>query len=58
VAVIIDATLPSQREWTGDLAALPDADVVSPGVIVIGAVAAFPARAHQLAAAHHAPGDA
>ena len=54
VAVVIDATLASQREWTGQLASLPDADVASPGVIVIGAVAAFPARASELTAAHHA----
>jgi uroporphyrin-III C-methyltransferase len=57
VAVIIDATTPSQRQWTGELAALPDADVVSPAVIVIGAVAAFPVRAGQLAAAHAASLD-
>lgn len=58
VAVIIDATTPEQREWTGDLMSLPDADVASPGVIVIGAVAAFPVRAAQLASARHAPFDA
>jgi uroporphyrin-III C-methyltransferase len=58
VAVIIDATTPQQREWFGDLASLPDADVVSPGVIVIGAVAAFPVRAVELAASRHAPFDA
>jgi uroporphyrin-III C-methyltransferase len=58
VAVIIDATTPDQREWTGDLASLPDADVASPGVIVIGAVAAFPARAARVAATRHAPFDA
>ncbi|MCU1361367.1 MAG: uroporphyrinogen methyltransferase [Ilumatobacteraceae bacterium] len=50
VAVIIDATTPQQRQWTGDLASLADAPVASPGVIVIGAVAAFPARAAQMAA--------
>jgi uroporphyrin-III C-methyltransferase len=58
VAVIIDATTPDQREWTGDLASLPDAEVTSPGVIVIGAVAAFPARAARVAATRHAPFDA
>ena len=58
VAVIIDATTPNQRQWTGDLASLTDADVCSPGVIVIGAVAAFPARAAQLAASRHASFDA
>jgi uroporphyrin-III C-methyltransferase len=58
VAVIIDATTADQREWTGDLASLPQADVSSPGVIVIGAVAAFPVRAAQLAATRHAPFDA
>jgi uroporphyrin-III C-methyltransferase len=58
VAVVIDATTAEQREWTGDLASLPGADVSSPGVIVIGAVAAFPLRAAQLAATQHAPFDA
>jgi uroporphyrin-III C-methyltransferase len=58
VAVIMDATTPSQREWVGDLASLPDANVASPAVIVIGAVAAFPASAAELAATRHASFDA
>ena len=58
VAVIIDATTPDQRQWIGDLESLVDADVCSPGVIVIGAVAAFPASAAQLAASRHASFDA
>lgn len=58
VAVVIDATTANQRVWTGDLAALPDADVCSPGVIVIGAVAAFAADAAELAVLQHAPFDA
>jgi uroporphyrin-III C-methyltransferase len=55
VAVVMHATTPDQRQWTGELRALPDADVVSPGVIVIGAVAAFPARVAGMAAANHQP---
>ena len=56
VAVVMHATTSAQRQWTGQLDSLPDADVESPGVIVIGAVAAFPARAAvSLAAAYVAP---
>jgi uroporphyrin-III C-methyltransferase len=45
VAVVMDATTQDQRVWTGELRALGDADVESPAVIVIGAVAAFADRA-------------
>jgi len=41
VAVVMHATTSRQEVWTGRLEQLPDADVASPGVIVIGAVAAF-----------------
>jgi siroheme synthase len=42
VAVVIDATTPEQRVWRGQLDHLADADVASPAVMVIGAVAALP----------------
>lgn len=42
VAVVVDATTAEQRVWRGRLDALGDADVVSPAVMVIGAVAALP----------------
>jgi uroporphyrin-III C-methyltransferase len=42
VAVVIDATTPEQKVWRGRLDALGAADVVSPAVMVIGAVAALP----------------
>jgi uroporphyrin-III C-methyltransferase len=41
VAVVMDATTPIQRVWTGGLDAVAAAAVASPAVIVIGAVAAF-----------------
>jgi uroporphyrin-III C-methyltransferase len=41
VAVVMDATTPAQNVWTGRLEQLADADVASPAVIVIGAVATF-----------------
>jgi siroheme synthase len=46
----MDATTPDQRVWTGELAALGVADVESPAVIVIGAVAAFADAAVLVAA--------
>ena len=55
VAVVMDATTLRQRVWCGDLAGLVDADVESPAVIVIGAVAAFASEAAQLVAAHTLP---
>ena len=50
VAVVMDATTPAQRVWTGRLDTLGDADVESPAVIVIGAVAAFADAAASFAA--------
>lgn len=41
VAVVIDGTTAEQRVWSGRLDALGAAEVVSPAVIVIGAVAAM-----------------
>ena len=41
VAVVMNATTPEQRVWRGELDDLGAADVASPAVIVIGAVAAF-----------------
>ncbi|MGD9999126.1 MAG: uroporphyrinogen-III C-methyltransferase [Ilumatobacteraceae bacterium] len=58
VAVVSDATTADQQQWFGELAGLPAADVRSPGVIVIGAVAAFPAHVAELAATRHAVADA
>ncbi len=55
VAVVMDATTPRQRVWCGDLAGLVDAEVDSPAVIVIGAVAAFASEAAQLVAAYPLP---
>jgi siroheme synthase len=52
VAVVVDATTPDQRVWSGRLDALGDADVASPAVIVVGAVAAFADAATGLAATH------
>lgn len=51
-AVVMHATTPRQRVWTGSLAELPGADVESPAVVVVGAVAAFPVAAAGLVAAH------
>ena len=51
VAVVMDATTPAQRVWTGRLDTLADADVESPAVIVIGAVAAYADEAASLARA-------
>ena len=42
VAVVIDATTPDQRVWRGRLDELGSAEVASPAVMVIGAVAALP----------------
>jgi uroporphyrin-III C-methyltransferase len=55
VAVVMDATTPRQRVWSGDLIGLITADVASPAVIVIGAVAAFANDAAALVAAHTLP---
>jgi uroporphyrin-III C-methyltransferase len=49
VAVVMNATTPSQRVWSGRLDALGGVDVGSPAVIVIGAVAAFADTAASLA---------
>lgn len=51
-AVVMDATTERQRVWTGALDGLADADVCSPAVIVIGAVAAFAQSAAELAVSH------
>jgi len=51
VAVVMHATTPAQRVWTGALDQLADADVSSPGVIVVGAVAALGDIAVDVAAA-------
>ncbi|CAB4582242.1 unannotated protein [freshwater metagenome] len=56
-AVVMHATTPRQRVWTGRLGELPDADVASPAVMVIGAVATFAADAAALVAAHTLPLD-
>jgi uroporphyrin-III C-methyltransferase len=58
VGVVVDATTDDQVAWFGELAELPQADVRSPGVIVIGAVAAFPAHVAEIAATRHAVVDA
>lgn len=57
VAVVMHATTPRQRVWSGCLDQLPDADVESPAVIVIGAVATFADDAAALVAAQAAPAD-
>ncbi len=57
VAVVMHATTPRQRVWTGRLEQLPDAEVESPAVMVIGAVAIFAQDAAALVAAHPAPFD-
>lgn len=41
VAVVMNATTPVQRVWVGRIDGLADADVTSPAVMVIGAVAAM-----------------
>ena len=56
-AVVMHATTPRQRVWSGRLGELPDADVASPAVMVIGAVATFAADAAALVAAHTLPLD-
>jgi uroporphyrin-III C-methyltransferase len=50
VAVVMHATTPEESVWTGTLGELPGADVASPGVIVVGAVAAFADSAVDAAA--------
>lgn len=55
VAVVMEATTARQRIWSGDMRSLADADVCSPAVIVIGAVAAFTEHAAVLAGAHARP---
>ena len=52
VAVVMDATTPRQRVWSGVLGDLPDADVCSPAVMVIGAVAAVAQGVDALVAVH------
>ncbi len=56
-AVVMHATTPRQRVWSGTVARLPDADVASPAVMVIGAVATFADDAAVLVAAHTLPVD-
>jgi len=51
VAVVMRASTPEQSVWTGRLDQLADADVSSPAVMVIGAVAAFADHAADHAAA-------
>lgn len=55
VAVVMHATTPRQRVWSGSLAGLADADVESPAVVVIGEVARRADRAALAAVA--AAGD-
>jgi uroporphyrin-III C-methyltransferase len=57
VAVVHEATLPTQSTLTGRLDELASLDAVSPAVIVIGAVAAFPAQLGALAGAVRQGGD-
>ncbi len=54
-AVVMHATTPRQRVWSGTVGELPDADVESPAVMVIGAVATFADEATALVAAHTLP---
>ena len=54
-AVVMHATTPRQRVWTGTVGELPAADVESPAVMVIGAVATFADEATALVAAHTLP---
>jgi uroporphyrin-III C-methyltransferase len=57
VAVVHEATLATQSTLTGRLDELASLDAVSPAVIVIGAVAAFPAGLQALAGAVRQGGD-
>lgn len=54
-AVVMHATTPRQRVWTGRLDQLADADVESPAIMVIGAVAAMANEAAALAVARTLP---
>jgi uroporphyrin-III C-methyltransferase len=54
-AVVMHATTPRQRVWTGTVEQLADADVESPAVMVIGAVASFADEATAIVAAHTLP---
>lgn len=56
-AVVMHATTPRQRVWSGTAAELPGADIASPAVMVIGAVATFADDAAALVAAHTLPLD-
>ena len=56
-AVVMNATTPRQRVWTGRVRDLADADVASPAVMVIGAVATFADEAAALVAARTLPLD-
>jgi uroporphyrin-III C-methyltransferase len=57
VAVVMHATTPQQRVWSGDLLGLADAALESPAVMVIGAVARFADDAAHLVAAHTLSSD-
>lgn len=57
VAVVMDATTDRQRVWSGRLDELALAEVSSPAVIVIGAVAAFADQAAALVASQTRPRD-
>jgi siroheme synthase len=54
-AVVMHATTPQQRVWAGRLDQLADADVESPAVMVIGAVAAMANEAAALVAERTLP---
>lgn len=56
-AVVMNATTPRQRVWTGRVRDLVDADVASPAVMVVGAVATFADEAAALVAARTLPLD-
>ncbi|MFN8023608.1 MAG: uroporphyrinogen-III C-methyltransferase [Acidimicrobiales bacterium] len=56
-AVVMHATTPRQRVWTGRVRDLAEADVASPAVMVIGAVATFADEAAALVAARTLPLD-
>ena len=56
-AVVMNATTPRQRVWTGRVRDLADADVASPAVMVIGAVATFADEAAALVATRTLPLD-
>ena len=56
-AVVMHATTPRQRVWTGRVRDLADADVASPAVMVIGVVATFADEAAALVAARTLPLD-